>query len=158
MAQEGPNRLFEWLNLIREEAINVRDLVGDWLEQVREEPALIWATPVIRYATYGVAATVVVWVVSGVAGAITPPPPASARPAATTADFHVVCTVTHCEHHFVIHREFGFHRFPVQCPRCQRETGVSARKCSSPTCMGRWVAPVQDETGLKCPRCGARFE
>ena len=158
MAQEPPNRFTEWLGLLREEATYLREVVGEWLEQVREEPSLIWATPAIRYTTYGLCAAALIWVVSGVAGAITPPPPASARPTATTADFHVVCTNPSCENHFVIHREFGFRRFPVQCQRCQRETGFSARKCGSTNCMGRWVAPVREETGLTCPRCGARFE
>ncbi len=158
MAQERPNPLIEWLMILRKQAPILRERIGDWIEQVREEPALIWATPAVRYVAYGLGAMVIVWVATGIAGAITPPPPASARPTATTADFHVVCSDPQCGHHFVIHREFGFHRFPVQCPRCERTTGVSARRCSSPTCQGRWVAPVEDEGGPKCPICGTMFE
>ena len=158
MAQERPNPIIEWLTILRKQIPVLREHVEDWVEQVREEPALIWATPAVRYVTYGLSAMVVLWVATGIAGAITPPPPASARATATTADFHVVCADPQCGHHFVIHREFGFHRFPVQCPRCEKMTGFSARRCNSPTCLGRWVAPVEDEGGLKCPICGTRFE
>ena len=158
MAQERPNRLVEWLLLARRQLPVMREHFDLWLEAVREEPRLIWETQAVRYAVYGVSGLVLVWGVTSIAGWVAPPPPPSARPAATTADFHVVCSDTACAHHFVMNRPFGFSKFPVECPQCKRITGVSARRCNSTTCGGNWVAPRRSEVGLQCPICGARFE
>jgi hypothetical protein len=157
MAQERPNRLAEWLMLVRRQTPIVREHFAAWIEAVREEPRLAWETSAVRYTVYGLAALVLVWFATNLSGWIAPPPP-SAKPAATTADFHVVCSDPNCGYHFVIHRKFGFDDFPVECPKCHHKTGVSARRCNSPTCDGRWVAPLQTDQGLKCPLCGAKLE
>ena len=157
MAQERPNRLAEWLLLIRKQSPVVREHFAAWIEAVREEPRLAWETSAVRYAVYGFAGILLIWLATNLSGWIAPPAP-NAKPTATTADFHVVCSDPNCGYHFVIHRPFGFHKFPVECPKCKRETGVSARRCNSPACDGRWVAPVQTDQGLKCPLCGAKLE
>ncbi|MGB2984289.1 MAG: hypothetical protein WBE26_00260 [Phycisphaerae bacterium] len=156
MAQERPNRLTEWLLLTRKQVPVVRQHFENWLAAVREEPALVWQTPAVRYATYGAGGLMLVWIATWVAGGLAPPLPEDARPA-TRADFHVVCTNPECGYHFVIHRKLGFHGFPVKCPRCQQKTGTQARRCNSPTCRGRWVAPEKIEGELHCPVCGGRF-
>ena len=158
MAQERPNRLAEWLMLVRKQMPIVREHFAVWLEAVREEPRLAWETSAVRYTVYVLAGVVLVWLATTLTGMLTPPPPPSARAAATTADFHVVCSDTQCAHHFVINRKFGFDDFPVKCPKCQRETGVSARRCNSASCGGRWIAPVRTDQGLQCPVCGAKLE
>jgi len=157
MAQERPNRLVEWLMLFRKQWPVAREHIANWLEAVREEPRLAWETSAVRYTVYGLGGLVLLWFVTNLSGWIAPPPP-SARPAATTADFHVVCSDSQCAHHFVIHRKFGFDDFPVECPQCQRETGVSARRCNSASCGGRWIAPQRTDQGLQCPVCGAKLE
>jgi len=158
MAQERPNRLAEWFTAARDHAPQVRRSAGEWLQQVREEPRLIWETPAVRYATYGVVALIGGWLVTVAVAMITPPPPAGAKPEATTADFHVLCANDTCGHHFVINRKFGFSKFPVECPRCKKQTGMAARRCDSPTCRGRWIVPVAKDGGLTCPSCGVRFD
>ena len=157
MAQEDRSRLVEWLELARDQVPVVRGRLEDWLAAVREEPALIWQTATVRYVTYALGAVVLLWGASHLAGSLAPPPPASAKPIATTADFHVVCRNTACGHHWVIHREFGFRKFPVECPECGQRTGVQARRCNSRTCQGRWVAPVRIDGVLTCPHCGRGF-
>ena len=156
MAQEEPNRFVEWFHLLRGQVPVVRQRLKDWVEAVREEPALIWQTTTVRYAVYGLGAVVLLWGASQVAGTIAPP--ATARPQAKTADFHVVCTNQDCRHHFVIHREFGYREFPVDCPKCQKRTGAQARPCNSATCRGRWVPLERQDGKLYCPVCGAQFE
>ena len=158
MAQEDPNRLIEWLGVLRKAAPRVKQHFEAWVDQVREEPRLIWETPAVRYVVYGVAGLIVVLVARTATEMLTPARSVSARPAATSGDFHVVCTDPTCGHHFVIHREFGFSKFPVKCPKCERERGASARRCSSSTCRGSWVAPVREDGRLACPTCGAPFE
>jgi len=158
MAQERPNRLAEWLILFRKQMPVMREHFAGWLTAVREEPRLLWETLAIRCAVYGLSGLMLIWSVTTFTGWLTPPPPPNARSAATTADFHVVCSDTDCGYHFVIHRPFGFRKFPVQCPKCKRETGAFARRCNSATCGGRWVAPVQMEQGTNCPLCGAKLE
>ncbi len=158
MAQERPNRLAEWIVIVRKQTPVLREHFGNWLGAVREEPRLIWETTAVRYATYVVGGAALIWLATTFSGWLAPPPPPSARPAATTADFHVVCSDAACGHHFVIHRKFGFDDFPVECPKCKRHTGVSARRCNSASCGGRWVAPVQTEQGLRCPICDGKLE
>lgn len=157
MSQEGPNRFAEWLLLLREQIPAVRHRLGVWLSAVQEEPALLWQTNVVRYAAFGGGGLLAVWLLVSLVGMLTPPPPASARPTATTADFHVVCANPSCGYHFVVHRRFGFHDFPVKCPRCGQETGTRALLCNSPTCRGRWVAPRKTAKGALCPVCGMRL-
>lgn len=158
MAQERPSRLAEWLMLVRRQIPIVREHFATWLEAVRQEPRLAWETSAVRYTVYGLTGLVLVWLATTFTGWLTPPPPASARAAATTADFHVVCSDSRCAYHFVINRKFGFDDFPVECPKCKRETGVSARRCNSASCGGRWIAPVRTDQELQCPACGAKLE
>ena len=107
----------------------------------------------MRYATYGLAAVVLCWFGLGLADAMSPVPVALTKPKATSADFHVMCTNRSCNRHFVIHREFGFRKFPVACPKCKKKTGAEARRCHSPTCQGRWIAPRLVDGVRKCPYC-----
>ena len=157
MAQEHPNRLAEWLTLARKNAPLAREHFQDWIDAVREEPRLAWETPAVRYSVYTVGGLVAIWILTTTVSWMAPPPPPSARAAATTADFQVVCSNRGCGNHFVMNRPFGFNDFPVICPRCQQQTGASARLCNSSTCNGRWVAPVRRDDGLYCPICAARF-
>ncbi len=157
MAYEGPNRLAEWYQALREQLPVVRKAFTDWRDQVREEPELIWQTPAVRYVVYGLGAMMTVWGVTFAIALITPPPPKGAREQATTADFHVVCTDAMCHHHFVMRREFGFDDFPVQCPKCQKQSGQSARPCNSKTCGGKWVAPIVTDSKKVCPVCQGVF-
>jgi hypothetical protein len=113
----------------------------------------MWETSAIRYATYSVGAILAVWLVTFVVGFLTPPPPAGAKAVATTADYHVICYDSACAYHFVIQRTFGFHDFPVECPKCKKQTGVAARRCNSAACQGRWVAPIEVDGAKKCPIC-----
>ena len=154
MAQEKPNRLVEWLLLLRQNYPVARRHVRMWLEAVKEEPTLIWQTPAVRYATYGVGGLILAWIVSGLAGWFTPPPPVGAKPVATTADYHVVCSAPNCGQHFVVHRKFGFRGFPLTCPKCRQVTGMQAIKCNSSTCQGKWVIPAAEGDALVCPMCG----
>jgi hypothetical protein len=158
MAQERPNRLVEWYLAAKQQAPRVRESAAEWLGQVKEEPRLLWATPAVRYAVYGTGALVAAWCVTFFVGLFTPARAASAKPAATTADFHVVCANPDCGHHFVINRKFGFGKFPVECTKCRKPTGMAARICASPTCVNRWVVPRATESGLTCPYCNAGFQ
>jgi hypothetical protein len=158
MAQENPKPWAEWVELARSQILIARDRLNEWVAAVREEPARAWQTPAVRYGTYAVGGLAMLWIAVGLASALAPPPPADARPTAKTADFHVVCSNERCGHHFVIHRRLGFHKFPVVCPKCEQKTGMQARRCNSPKCRGRWVAPQRVDGQLICPKCGRRFE
>jgi hypothetical protein len=128
----------------------------EWLEQVREEPRLLWETPAVRYGAYGVCALLALWALTTFIGWVQPPN-TTVRPEATTADYHIICTGADCGHHFVVNRKFGFRDFPVECPKCKRATGFAARKCNSRDCNGAWVIPVPQDDISKCPRCGTKF-
>jgi len=142
MAQEKPSKLAEWVVAIRAHAPELRRAAGEWCEQVRDEPVLLWETPAIRYGVYGLCAMLLVACISFGIRMITPPAPAGAGPEATTADFHVLCAHPECGAHFVIHRKFGFSRFPVECPHCGRTSGQRAVPCTAEDCTQRWVLPT----------------
>jgi hypothetical protein len=127
------------------------------MEAVKEEPRLFWDTTAVRYTAYGVGGLLSVWLVSWLATSLAPPRPADAKPEATTADFHVICTHPDCGEHFVIHRKFGFNRYPVECPKCRRQTGMAARLCSSSVCQGKWVVPREVDGRQRCPLCNEPF-
>jgi len=157
MAQERPNRLVEWLLLARKQAPIVKQHFLDWLDECRQEPRLIWETAAVRYTTYLIAGMILIKVVSTSVTAFAPPPPASSKPLATTADFHVLCADSACRAHFVIHRRFGFDDFPVQCPVCKKETGQAARQCLSAKCRGDWRIPSAKSEGQVCPACASKL-
>jgi hypothetical protein len=143
-------KLAAWMAALREGRSGVRARFDEWKDAVREEPALLWATPAIRYGVYGLGGLLAVWVLTWGLGLFVP---AKATPPAKTADFHVLCTASGCGHHFVIREKFGFHHFPVVCPKCQQQTGQRATRCSSKTCHGRWVAPLEQDHEYRCPYC-----
>ena len=159
MAQERPNRMAEWVMLLRKNAPIAKDQLKDWLGEVREEPRLLWETAAVRYLTFAFAAVVASWGLVAVVRLMTPAPSAGAQDPAVTADYHLVCSDPTCGYNFVIARKFGFADFPLACPRCKKETGVAGRRCYSERCQGKWVAPapMDDHKAQKCPHCGGVF-
>ena len=155
MAQEKPNLIAEWLQIARTQMPVARTHARAWLAAARDEPALIWRTPAVRFGTYGlVAVFLLVSVKAGLEMFTTPLPP-DARASASSADFHVVCSSDTCRQHFVIHRDFGFDDFPVECVKCSKATGLRAGRCYSSKCRGRWIAPQRQGSVAPCPHCGA---
>ncbi len=157
MAQEKPNRFVEWLLIARENYPVLRRRLSAWWEAVREEPALIWRSRGVRYAVYSFALIILLWGTSSLSNSIAGITPENKKERASTGDFHVVCSRAECEHHFVIHREFGFDDFPVKCSKCEQETGTAARRCTSQECKGRWTAPEPRDGTPYCPYCGESF-
>jgi len=141
MAQERPSRLSEWYLALREHAPTLRQGLADWFEAVRAEPVLLWETPAVRYAVYGIGGIALALCLSTAVSFMTPPPPTGARDAATSADFHVICGNPSCGKHFVIRRDFGFNGFPVGCPHCGRHEGLRAVPCTADDCTQRWMLP-----------------
>jgi len=155
MPAQRPNRLIAWYLLVKDEWLPSRwTRFAEWRQAVREEPRLIWETANVRYAVYGLAGAVALVVVLTTLDSLVPTPP-GARAPARTADFHVVCSRAECRRHFVIHEKFGYSRFPVVCPQCGKETGQRALRCRSAACGGRYVAPIESDSRLHCPLCGA---
>ncbi|MHC5110095.1 MAG: hypothetical protein ACYTHJ_09475 [Planctomycetota bacterium] len=151
MAEEKPNPLAEWIIAIRAHAPVIRQRFSNWLEACREEPTLIWQTDAVRYATYALSGIIAIWMIAVAIDLVTPPVPESAKPEATTADYHVICTS--CDTHTVIHREFEFDDFPVKCTGCDSMNGRRAVRCSSSTCRGKWMVPIFEGDARYCPYC-----
>lgn len=158
MAQEKPNRLVEFVLLLRQQGPVLRQHIVEWLAAIQENPRLLWEAAGVRYFTYLVGGVILAWGVSAVAHSLAPPLPPGAKQLATTADFHVVCSRPECGEHFVINRSFGFRSFPVPCAKCKQMTGNTARQCNSEKCHGRWVLPKQSELGWICSSCTQRFD
>ena len=156
MPPQQQNRLVAWYLLVKDEWLpgQWQRLVA-WSAAARREPYLIWQTPQIRYAVYGLGALAGVWLLVWMATLLEPAPSQGVRSRAQTANFHVVCSNPQCKHHFVIVRKFGFKRFPVTCTRCDQKSCQRARRCFSPTCNRRFVIPITSEARLRCSECGA---
>ncbi len=157
MAEENPNRLSEWLLIVREQAPVLRRRFLDWVEDCKQQPYLIWETTAVRYSAYGLIVLVVMWVCSTATTMLSPPLPVDAQSLATSGDFHVLCSDEDCGQHFVINRAFGFHDFPVRCPACKLLSGQSARRCLSTVCGGRYVVPIERDGQSQCPYCQETF-
>lgn len=156
MPPSDDNRLIYWFFLIKDEWLpSQRRRLGEWFTACRAEPSLIWQTPQVRYSVYGLGGLAAVLCVITLVHTITPPPPANARPRATTATFHVVCSEPECDHHFMVERKFSFKKFPLQCPKCQKQTGQSAMRCFSETCKGKYVLPKERDGKRYCSECSA---
>lgn len=150
------SRLVEWVMLLKDEWLpSQRARLVAWYEAVRAEPVLIWQTPTIRYGVYGLGGLLAVWLLVWALSLLEPPAPAEVRARARTANFHVVCTNPDCGNHFMIAREFGFKKFPVECPQCHQRTGQRAMRCNSRACRGRFVAIIEIDGELRCRECGA---
>lgn len=150
------NRLVTWYLLVKDEWLPTqRRRLEEWWSAVRAEPRLAWETPQVRYGVFGLGIVAAVLVVASLFNALTLPPPAAARPEATTANFHVVCSNPTCGHHFLIVGKFGFDDFPVNCPRCNQKTGQRALRCKSSVCQGRYVPTVEKDGQLHCRICDA---
>ncbi|MCP4249103.1 MAG: hypothetical protein GY778_18830 [bacterium] len=149
------SRLIAWYLLLKDEWIPAQWRgLSAWGQAAREEPRLIWETPQVRYAVYGIGVLIGVGVLVWLASALGPPQK-DVQPRAKTADFHVICLDDDCGHHFLINRKFGFDRFPVTCPRCEGQTGHRAQRCHSRACAGRYVAPIESDGEFICASCGA---
>jgi len=122
----------------------VRERFTAWGQACREEPSLIWQTPAVRYTTYVVGGLLASWLLVSVVNMFAPQ---NATAPARTADFHVICTNTGCGHQFVVNRKFGFDKFPVVCPRCQKATGERAIRCSGGPRDGAWVRATETPDG-----------
>ncbi len=158
MRPQEPNRWVAWYLLVKEEWLPARRrALREWWSAVRQEPRLAWQTPQVRYGAAILGVILLAVLATSLVDALALPPPANARPQATTANFHVVCSDPECGHHFLIERKFGFSRFPVECPKCHKPSGERAARCHSSTCGGRYVATAEKEEQRYCPRCGTRL-
>jgi hypothetical protein len=150
MPVQKESRIGQWIAALREWSPTLRVRLGEWIEAVRAEPALIWATPTVRYSVYGlggiIGACLLIWGLEQFQ-------PPQAAPPARTADYHVLCTNPACRQHFVINERFNFDGFPVTCPQCSKTTGQRALRCASDTCRRRWVVPVERDGAFHCPYC-----
>jgi len=151
MPVDKESKLSELMGVVRERAPEMRHRFVEWAGQCREEPAIIWRTAAVRYATYALAGIIVALILRAIMAQFAGNVPDVTY--AQTADFHVSCTNAACGHDFIINREFEFDDFPVPCPKCKKATGVQSRRCFSEQCGGRWVAPKKQGDRLSCRYC-----
>lgn len=139
------------LDAIREGVPSLKAKLREWFDTCRQEPALFWQTPAIRYVTYGTGGVIGVLVVLMVVNSIAPSVEVIEQ--ATTTDHRVICTNTECANMFVIDRPFDFDAFPVTCPKCSKQTGERAQRCNSKSCKGRWMIREVRGERFVCPHC-----
>ncbi|NOT00034.1 MAG: hypothetical protein HOP29_05355 [Phycisphaerales bacterium] len=147
------NRWSEFRETARERREIARHQFNEWINAAKQEPALIWQTPAVRYAVYIVASVIGILVIRTTIGLIQPSPK-EVVPRATTANFQVICTNQGCWHHFMIERKYRFTGFPVECPTCHQISGQQAMRCDSTTCRGRLVPSTVVDGRIRCVQCG----
>jgi hypothetical protein len=139
MPVEKESKIAAWMTALREWTGSARVQLGEWWEAIKEEPALIWQTTAVRYAAYGAGGLVALILFFWVLNLVAYPLPQGAAEPANTANFDVICTTPGCGHHFVIVRKFGFHKFPVTCPKCGNKTAYHAVRSTTGPDAGEWV-------------------
>lgn len=154
-----PNRdkWAEWRSLAIQFREQTRVQFNDWVYACRDEPALIWQTPLVRFITYGVGGLVAILLLKFAMTLFLPGGDIEVAPRAKTAHFDVVCTDSNCGRHFKIERKFGFDDFPVRCYFCKHETGQLAARCNSDRCSGRLSPMKETDDGFVCRVCGQRI-
>ncbi|MCH7701206.1 MAG: hypothetical protein IID37_05930 [Planctomycetes bacterium] len=157
MPVSKPSKLKELIDGVREWLPGVKPRALEWWETVRAEPGQIWASLAFRWGCLVAGGIVLLLIATTIAGWSERSTPSARGPAARTANFDVLCSDPNCAHHFVINRKFTFHKFPVECIKCQQPTGQRGRRCSSISCSGKLAIPVESELGPICDRCGQRF-
>ncbi len=153
----APNRN-QWVEMwaaAKERRESATEELRQWYDAAKAEPTLIWQTPLVRYAVYGLGAFVVIMVVRTGIVMLQPADSARFQPRATTAHFDVICSNESCGRHFKIERRFKFREFPVDCPYCKMPNGELALRCGSDTCRGRLVITVEEKKAIYCAHCDA---
>lgn len=124
-----------------------------WRADLREDPTLLWRTPVIRLGGLVLAGVVLLAVIQGLVGAFTPAgTPGAFQKATRTATLYVACTNPDCLASFVVRQPMDFKDWPLACPRCDRQTAYRATVCQ--TC-GHWFAVAPGGIPA-CPHCARR--
>ncbi len=144
----------EWRELSKQYKEGVRIQFNDWVYACRDDPALIWQTPMVRYITYGVGGIVAILLLRFAMGLFVPAGAGQIAPRAETAHFDVICTDSACGKYFKIERRFRFDDFPVKCLFCKQETGQLATRCTSQRCGGRMTPTIENDGATTCRVCG----
>ncbi len=153
MPMPSRDKWAEWRELAAQFREQTRVQFNEWVFACRDEPALIWQTPLVRYITYGAGGLLSILALRFAMLLFVPTNAGEIAPRAVTAHFDVVCTDSDCGRYFKIERKFRFDDFPVRCFFCKKETGHLATHCTSDRCGGRITPTVKTDTGVVCRVC-----
>lgn len=129
------------------------DAYRQWREDLKEDPSLIWRTPLVRIA---------IWIILGIAilvggqlliSSLRPAGSVRGERAAATAlaTLYVACAHADCLAAFTSRQPMSFREWPLACEKCKRQSVYRAQIC--PTCR-EWYATAPDQPP-KCLRCEA---
>lgn len=133
---------------VRAAAFGLRGRLRAWGAEVKEDPTLLWRTPLIRISFYlllGIGLFLGVrWGTGALvaAGAAKPPPP-------PTAMLYVVCTNPECLHSFAVTVARDFKEWPMKCGACGQLAVFRGTVCK--VCRNWYAVAPGGPDG--CPHC-----
>ncbi len=132
---------------LRERMANLPNDWKQWREGFRQDPAVLWHSPLVRICGLVVVGIVVLagvhWFISG----LVPADHGTGGEAVNLATLFVACTNSQCRADRVTRQPMDFKDWPLECERCGQATVYRATRCG--TC-GRWFAVPPGQPKL-CP-------
>jgi hypothetical protein len=124
-----------------------------WREGLRDDPARLWYSPVVRIAALIVLAICGLLVAHWLAQSLVPGGPVSHLEEGTRwATLYVSCTNPACRAHYSTQQARDFKAWPLKCEKCEQETVYRATRCAE---CRRWYA-VPPDGPQGCPFCAEK--
>ncbi|MFO0840448.1 MAG: hypothetical protein U1D55_18220 [Phycisphaerae bacterium] len=136
---------------VRESTSDWRERLRAWRAEVREDPTLLWRTPLIRaggWAILGLVSCVIVGRAVSVLSAEFREDSGRAR----TATLYVACTNPACLYSTTIVQPINFSQWPIKCEKCG---GLTVRRAGLCEKCRHWFA-LLPENPPGCPYCAAQ--
>lgn len=144
----------EWLQRTREWLSARPAAVHDWGAELREEPAALWRSPLVRWGAWLITAVAALLFFSYVPVLPRWTSPASVADQPTPwAMLHVACAA--CDAAYTAQAPRDFQAWPMRCEKCAAPRVYRARRCAQ---CREWVAQAPGAACGSCARRGAKAE
>jgi hypothetical protein len=142
----------ELVNRVREQLADVPATVAGYREAVKEDPARLLRSPIVRIGGWIVLGLAVVLVVQWMVSGLTPAAGRGVEAPTPYATVYVACTNPACRAAFTARVERDFRDWPLSCEKCGQKSAYRAGRCA--TCRS-WFATAPGQLPT-CPECDRR--
>ena len=153
MAAHDRRSLAELPQRLRERLAELREDWRLWRDEIRENPARLLHSVVLRVAVLVILGIVGLAIVNWFSGALVPGGPTwSLEEGTRLATLYVACTNPACRATYTSHQPMDFKSWPLKCTKCGQDTVYRAGRC--PTCRRAYA--LQPAAPPGCPLCAER--
>ncbi len=150
MSERRPPRLADIPHQLREQMQNLPDRWRAWREGLREDPAALWRTPLVRLCGVILLAILAIVILAWLIETLVPGGGSQRVEKPTPlATLYVACTNPACRAHYPTKQPMDFTDWPLTCEKCGQPTVYRATRCD--VCR-KWFA-VPPGSPRTCPFC-----